>query len=123
MAPTAAERRRAKVCARESQRELGRSAFTTGGRRDAIGADHAATARCNGGSALTHGRHAQATQHPLGHFREHLASNGLTMVERRFGPATGLFGSWDQNKVCSTRPALRFLFKVPDYLSSVTAGN
>ena len=116
------------------EREAGRvrvregtsSASTSGGRsgaRTCIARGSEQGTRQQWRARSVHGRHAQATRHPLGHFREHLASNGLNMVERRFGPAMGRFGSWDQNEVCSTRPALRFLFNVPDHLSSVTAGN
>ena len=76
-----------------------------------------------GGALLVHGRHAQATRRPLGRFREHLAGDGVAGVEREFGLATGRFGSWAQNKVCSPRHALRFLFKVPGHLSFVTADN
>ena len=75
------------------------------------------------GRERAHGRHEQATRRPLRRFREHLAGDGVAGVEREFGLATGRFGSWAQNKVCSPRHALRFLFKVPGHLSFVTADN
>ena len=60
------------------------------------------------GALLVHGRHARGMRHPLGHFHEHLASDRVNMVERRFGPATGRFVPWTQNEVFCTRPALHF---------------
>jgi len=75
------------------------------------------------GRERAHGRHEQATRRPLRRFREHLAGDGVAGVEREFGLATGRFGSWAQNKVCSPRHALRILFKVPGHLSFVIADN
>ena len=43
----------------------------------------------NGGGELTHGCHAQATRHPLGRFREHLAGDGVAVVEHVFRTSTG----------------------------------
>ena len=39
--------------------------------------------------ALTHACHAQATRHPLGRFREHLAGDGVAVVEHVFRTSTG----------------------------------
>jgi len=60
---------------------------------------------------------------PLRHFTEHVAGSDVGKVEHRFGPLPGRIRHWAINKVCSPRPALRFLFKVPGHLSFVTADN
>ena len=70
-----------------------------------------------------HGGHALDTRRPLGHLTEHVAGRDVGKVERRFGPPLGRIRHWAINKVCTPRPALRFLFKVPGHLSSVTVDN
>ena len=60
---------------------------------------------------------------PLRHFTEHVAGSDVGKVEHRFGPLPGRIRHWAINEVCSPRPALRFLFKVPGHLSFVTADN
>jgi len=60
---------------------------------------------------------------PLSHFTEHVAGSDVGKVEHRFGSLPGRIRHWAINKVCSPRPALRFLFKVPGHLSFVTADN
>jgi hypothetical protein len=60
---------------------------------------------------------------PLRHFTEHVAGSDVGKVERRFGPLPGRIRHWAINEVCSPRPALRFLFKVPGHLSFVTVDN
>ena len=51
---------------------------TLGGRRGAAGRQAHASAMV--GHERAHGCHAQATRHPLGHFREQLAGDGVDMV-------------------------------------------
>ena len=70
-----------------------------------------------------HGGHALDTRRPLGHLTEHVAGSDVGKVERRFGLLPGRIRHWAINEVCTPRPALRFLFKVPGHLSSVTADN
>ena len=62
----------------------------------------------NGRGELMHGCQAQATRHPLGHFREHLASDGVDMVGSQFGLVLGRIRHWAKNEVYSPRLALHF---------------
>jgi len=95
---------------------LGRSVLEAQGarRRDReAGHASAAGARCSR-MAATH----RARVAPLRHSTEQLAGIGVGMVERRFGPATGRFGSWAQNEVCSPRHALHFLLRHSNHSSN-----
>ena len=109
------------------EREAGRvrvregtsSACTSGGRSDATVAYH--TAAMAGMLCAWWPR--TGTRRPLRHSTEHVAGSDMGKVERHFGPLTGRIRHWAINKICSPRPALRFLFKVPSHLSSVTMDN
>jgi hypothetical protein len=61
----------------------------------------------HGGSALLHGRHAQARCHPLGHSVEQVSGDGLDRVERDFGLLAGRIRPWAKNEVCSTLDTLQ----------------
>ena len=65
----------------------------------------------HGGSALLHGRHAQATCWPFTHSPEQVSCDGLDAVGCDFGPATGQIRTWAKNEVCCPRAALHFSFK------------
>ena len=49
---------------------------------------------------------------PHRHSVEQVVGVGVDMVDRRFGPATGRFGSWAQNEVWSTPDALQLSLRV-----------
>ena len=81
--------------ARAGTGERGRTDVASGGLRDAEQSQtrtqrgRGADARVgNGGGELTHGCHAQATRHPSGRFRKHLAGDGVASVEHIFGMST-----------------------------------
>jgi hypothetical protein len=113
---------------REAGRERGREGASERGSklgihfRRAQRRDSGIPRGSNGGHALcmaaTHG-----TRRPLRHSSEHVAGSDMGKVERRFGPLLGRIRHWAINEICSPRPALRFLFKVPSHLSFVTVDN
>ena len=86
MAPTTVERSRAKACARESQRELGRSAFNTRGRRDAIGRQGRGCTRQQSSAMVAT---FMDTRRPLRPFTENVEGDGMADVGSRFGPIPG----------------------------------
>jgi hypothetical protein len=112
---TARERRRARegvkrgkerACWCPSSSAAGRVA--EGGTRDS-----------GGGAWRPRSQHAS----PFGHFPEHVAGVGEGDVGSQFGPLPGRISPWAKNEVYSPQPTLRFSFKVPEHLSSVTTGN
>ena len=93
-------------------------------RRKARGGATERQARGSGrGALLAHGCHAPGRASPFGQSSKQVACTGVKKVGRRFGPLPGRIRHWAINEVCSPRPVLCFLFKVPGHLSFVTADN